>query len=222
MKTRKSPAKSQSKLVLQLSSWGCYLSETARLEALLQKKPGQIRIELIGIGEMPSDTVLLIRSILQARSPRTRLITHARSSLQGAAVLVWLLGDQRLIRDDARLLFRAAGPFESGETSTSWRASNLSPDEELESEDYIRALQLINEFLPVRELAGSFIAVPTLRQFGLVDSEKADEVLKTLLGRQKPSAVLTTKEPKKKCPRGPTRKPGSRSAGKPSPTQRRS
>jgi len=39
-------------------------------------------------------------------SPKTHLITNARSSLQGGAVLVWLMGDTSLIREDAKLYFR--------------------------------------------------------------------------------------------------------------------
>ncbi|MEI9865870.1 MAG: hypothetical protein WDN00_15220 [Limisphaerales bacterium] len=47
----------------------------------------------------------MIRSVLGQRSPKTQVITNARSSLQNGSVLVWLLGDRRLIRDDARLFF---------------------------------------------------------------------------------------------------------------------
>lgn len=190
MKAKKKISRSPSKLVFQLSSWGSYLDEVAELETILARKPAELRLELVGIGEMPADTVLLIRSILLARSPRTRLVTHARSSLQGAAALVWLLGDQRFIREDARLCFRAAGPFENGESETSWQAPEPASEEELESADYVRVLQLINEFLPVRELAGKSIELPTLRQFGLVDSDRLDGVLHRLLTTPtpKPSA----------------------------------
>lgn len=216
MKTTKASAKRLLTLIVQLSSWGSYLKETRKLEDLLRKKPARLRIELIGSGEMPPDTALLIRSILLARSSRTRIITHARSSLQGPVVLVWLLGDQRLIRDDARLHFRAAGPFEDCDCGTSWKASDPL-DDDVESADYIRVLQRINEFLPVRELAGHAIELPTLRQFGLVDSEKADEVLNALLRRQKPAKVPTAPEPTTKRPRGSARQPSIGPAERPPP-----
>lgn len=203
MKSKKKNPRDLSKLVFQLSSWGSYLDETAELETLLAKKPAVLRLELVGVGEMPADTVLLIRSILLARPPKTRLITHARSSLQGAAVLVWLLGDQRLIREDARLCFRAAGPIENGESAESWQAPEPASEEELESPDYVRVLQLINEFLPVRELAGKSIELPTLRQFGLVDSDQLDGVLERLLNAREPrpaSGSTTTPEPAESHP----------------------
>lgn len=198
MKTTKPSTSRQSKLTLQLSSWGSYLDEAAELEDLLRKKPARLRIELSGVGEMPSDTALLIRSILLARSPRTHVTTHARSSLQGGAVLVWLLGDHRLIREDARLHFRAAGPFENSDSGTPWVEPDTLTDDEFENADYIRVLQLINEFLPVRELAGRSIELPTLRQFGLVDNAKTDEVLTALLTRKKRQAAKPTKKPKAK------------------------
>src|SRR6185503_4178173 len=80
----------------------------ARLEAALARKPRVLQIDLIGVGEVPADAALLIRSVLMSRSPRTRVITRARSSLQNSSVLVWLLGDSRIIRDDAKLFFRRA------------------------------------------------------------------------------------------------------------------
>ena len=48
-----------------------------------------------------------------------------------------------------------------------------------EDGDYARVLQVINEFLPVTELAGRLIGVPVLRQFGLVENEQVDVFLAT-------------------------------------------
>ncbi len=221
MKTRKPSAESQPKVVLQLGSWGSYLDEAAELEALLRKKPARLRIELVGVGELPPDTALLLRSILHARSPRTLVTTHARSSLHGAAVLVWLLGDQRLIREDARLHFRAAGPFENSDSATPWQEPDTLTDDEFESADYIRVLQLINEFLPVREMAGRSIELPTLRQFGLVDNAKTDEVLTALLARQKRPVAKPAKKPRVKRAGSPAQQRCARPVGECSPGQRK-
>jgi hypothetical protein len=38
-------------------------------------------------------------------------------------------------------------------------------------------LQCIDEFLPVREFAGRIVSVSVLREFGLVDNERADNAL---------------------------------------------
>lgn len=74
-----------------------------RLEAMLARKPRYLQLDLVGARELSADCALLIRSILVPRSGETHLTTHARSSLQVGSVLVWLLGDTRMIRDDARL-----------------------------------------------------------------------------------------------------------------------
>ncbi len=186
---------------LKLVAYGnCYyIDRVARLERALARRPRTFQIELIGAGEIPADTALLIRSVLLARSPRTHLITHARSSLQNGSVLVWLLGDTRLIRDDARLFFRRATLSEDDEAKQEddWKDepefcdsfSEIEPEEG----DHARVLQCINEFLPVKELAGRLIEMPVLRQFGLVENEKADHFLAMAFGakREPPNGPRT-------------------------------
>jgi hypothetical protein len=182
---------------LQLLGYGnrYYIERVARLEALLARKPRMLQIDLIGVGEVPADSALLIRSVLMSRSPKTRVITRARSSLQNGSVLVWLLGDSRIIRDDAKLFFRRADlPEEDEEEKDKIRndhepnpwdsSSEIDPEEG----DYARVLQLINEFLPVKELVGRLIEVPVLRQFGLVENEKVDHFLATAFGKQREPA----------------------------------
>src|SRR5712671_8239751 len=107
---RSKGARRHSKLLLKLRSWGNYIDEAYQLESMLAKKPSKLQIEFVGSGEIPPDSALLMRSMLHKRSPRTRIVTNARSSLQGATLLIWLLGDTRLIREDARIHFRSAGP----------------------------------------------------------------------------------------------------------------
>jgi hypothetical protein len=185
MKTKRS--KRHIKSSLRLDCGGCYLDEARQLEKILAGKPARVQIELAGCFEIPSDSALLLRSIIQGRSRRTRIITNARSSLQGATVLVWLLGDTRLIRDDARLHFRAAGPFVAGDDpKAGWRDASLWAGNDLEEEDYIRVLHLINEFLPVKELAGRPIGLPVLKEYGLVDNEKVDHFLASSFRKEKP------------------------------------
>lgn len=145
----------------------------------MARKPAKLHIEMIGSGEIPPDAALLMRSILLQRSPHTHLITEARSSLQNASVLVWLLGDTRHMREDARVMFRRVGPPDDNEEDASWKSqggtgSELFPEGDLEEGDYAQVLQYINEYLPVKELVGKAIDWQTLRQFGLVDNEKRD------------------------------------------------
>jgi len=179
-----------------------YIKRIAKLEAVLARGPRSIRIDLMGVGEIPADAALLIRSVVRARSPATQLITHARSSLQGGSVLVWLLGDRRIIRDDARVYFRRTNLSEDDESdqADAWKDDEPKycdsfSETDPEEGDYQRVLELINEFLPVKELAGRLLGVSVLRQFGLVDNEQLDNFLAAALGRQCMPADERGREP---------------------------
>jgi hypothetical protein len=182
---RKKRTKRQSKLLLKLRSWGNYIDEAYQLESMLARKPARLKIEFVGSGEIPADSALLMRSIILKRSPQTRIVTNARSSLQGATALIWLLGDSRMIREDARLHFRPAGPFVAEEVSTRWKDRSFFHDDDLEEEDYVRVLHAINEFLPVKELAGRPVEASVLREFGLIDNQGVDGLLANAFGRVK-------------------------------------
>lgn len=186
MKTKRSRgAKRHAKLLLKLRSWGNYIDEAYQLECMLAKKPARLQIEFVGSGEIPPDSALLMRSMLLKRSPRTRIVTNARSSLQGATLLIWLLGDTRLIREDARFHFRPAGPFIADDTSTGWKDRRFFDADDMEEEDYVRVLHAINEFLPVKELAGRPVEASVLKEFGLIDNAGFDGRLATAFGREK-------------------------------------
>ncbi len=167
-----------------------YIERIAELERALLKKPKVLQIEIVGTGEIPADVALRFRAALMERSPKTRIVTHARSSLQGGSVLLWLLGDSRTIRDDARLYFRRTSLSEEDEVQENGVWKNDEPQYrdshswiDPEEGDYARVLQLINEFLPVKEMAGRLIGVPVLRQFGLVENEKVDHFLATVFSK---------------------------------------
>jgi hypothetical protein len=194
MKRQSSRGRRQFQLNLLAYGQYYYIERVARLEAALASKPRSLQINMVGVGEIPADMALLIRSVLMKRSPKTRIITNARNSLQGASVLVWLLGDSRIIRDDARLFFRRAELSEDENANETWRDgeqkyqdsfSEIDPEEG----DYARVLQWINEYLPVKELAGRLMEVPLLRQFGLVESEQVDCFLATAFGKSKRALV---------------------------------
>jgi hypothetical protein len=175
---------------VEVSSYGSYVERIAELERALAKKPKILQIELIGSGEIPADAALRFRTVLMERAAKTQVVTNARSSLQGGSVLLWLLGDRRTIRNDARLYFRRTTLSEDDEVQENgeWTDrepayrdsySSFDPDEG----DYARVLEFINEFLPIKELAGRLIGVPVLRQFGLVENENVDSFLATVFAR---------------------------------------
>ena len=171
------------------------IERVAKLEDALADVPRQLHLEMIGDGEIDADWALVMREVLNQRSEKTRLITNARSSLKNGSALVWLLGDHRLIRDDARVFFRRANITEEADIGPEkvWSEDQLQyadsfSEADPEEASQAQVLHYINEFLPVRELAGRIIDVPTLRQFGLVENEKLDHFLATTLG---PSLAYT-------------------------------
>jgi len=166
------------RLLLKIAYFSCYTDQIGQLEKALARKLEKLQLDIIGSGELSPDTALLFRSVLMNRSPKTQLITNARSTLQGGAVLVWLMGDTRLIREDAKLYFRKSNSEEEDEDEEGWKDDgSKDSDVDLEEVDYAQVLQHIDNFLPVKELAGRPLDVAFLRQFGLVDNEKVDQFL---------------------------------------------
>ena len=169
MKTRST--RSLRRLLFKIRFFCDYAEQIGQLEKALARKPEKLQLDIIGSGELSPDTALLIRSVLLGRSPKTHLITNARSSLQGGAVLVWLMGDTRLIREDAKLYFRKSNKEDEDEDSEDWKDEKSDDSEtDLEEVDYEQVLQHIDNFLPVKELAGRSVDLEVLRQFGLVDN----------------------------------------------------
>jgi len=176
MKTRST--QSLRRLLFKIKFFCDYAEQIGRLEKVLARKPEKLQLDIIGSGELSPDTALLMRSVLLGRSPKTHLITNARSSLQGGSVLVWLMGDTRLIREDFKLYFRKSSKEDEDEDSEDWKDETSDDAEaDLEEVDYAQVLQYIDHFLPVKELAGRPVDLGVLRQFGLVDNEKVDRFL---------------------------------------------
>ena len=175
---------------VEVRSWGNYVEQIAELKRVLAKKPRTLQIEIVGTGEIPADSALRFRTALMERSPKTRIVTNAHSTLQGGSVLLWLLGDTRTIRGDARLYFRDTTWSKDDEVQVNgaWKDqepvyrdsySTVDPDEG----DYAKVLETINEYLPVKEMAGRLIGVPVLRQFGLIENEKMNSFLATVFSK---------------------------------------
>ena len=216
MKEKTKPGVLQFPLNLLYYGNSYLIDRIAALELAVIGQPTELQIDLIGEGEITPGWALLIRSILAQRSPDTYVTMKARSSLRGATVLVWLLGDQRLIREDAHLFFRRATASVTGEEDKDWEDGEMQPsDKDAEADpeeaDYARVLQYINEFLPVKELAGKLIEVPLLRQFGLVENEKLDRFLADAFRGpvMKPVAPVSEAKPKRARAKAKVTGPGT-------------
>ncbi len=173
-----------------------YPDRIAQLQEMLTRKPDRLEIELIGKGEINGDAALAIRSVLRERWPGTRIVMHARSSLLNASVLVWLLGDERTIREDAWLYFRGAqSPEEEPWTELSAKFHDLTGESDLDEVDHARVLELINEYLPAKEFAGRRLTPAEQRQFGLIESAQLDQLLASTLGANDEDAAESESQP---------------------------
>ena len=123
---------------------------------------------------------------------------NARSSLTGGSVLVWLLGDERMIREDARVFFNRnpladEEPVEVyaglGDAEPKYKDSysTINP----EDADYAQMLQVIDEFLPVDQFAGRIISTSVLREFGLIENERVDNFLASAFSKNERATVFT-------------------------------
>ena len=73
MKTREPKPICNSRLKLPIFGGSYYIKKALKLEQALAAKPKALHLEMIGEGEIPADTALLIRSILFKRLPETQL-----------------------------------------------------------------------------------------------------------------------------------------------------
>jgi len=185
-----------------------YIDRISDLENALVMEPARIQIDIIGEGQVPADTALLIRSILNERPRATQLITNARSSLCGGSVLIWLLGEKRKIRSDAKLFFRNVDASEISEVKPDepWidpGSADIDSDSAADpgEDEYARVLELINEYLPVSEMAGRLIGVPVLKQFGLVDNEALDQFLADRFRVSRDPETGSANDPERRKPR---------------------
>ena len=114
-------------------------------------------------------------------------------------MLVWLMGDTRLIREDAKLYFRKSNKEDEDDDGEDWKDEKSDDSEtDLEEVDYEQVLQHIDNFLPVKELAGRPVNLEVLRQFGLVDNEKVDHFLASAFAKASVSPESDKPEPEHK------------------------
>jgi len=181
-----------------------YPERLGELRELLAGQPERVDIELMGKGEINGDAALAFRSVLRERWPGTHVAMHARSSLMNGSVLVWLQGDERTIREDAWIFFRGADGTEEtpwSEAAAKFPGATGWPDQD--EIDHPRVLELINEYLPVKEFAGRLIRPAELRQFGLLENDAMERFLACAFAEEE----LKTEESDQQQLRSPTDTP---------------
>ena len=158
------------------------------LIAKLAGGPKQLKLRFVGFSYSPADHALIISEILATKRNGVTIITDAWSPVIGSSVLTWLAGDIRRIRKTAYLNFRS--PLDNGNPrrrNFPWDdcfdlfAGDAEPGIDLAEQDYKTVLQLIDEYLPIKQMAGKIITPDMLKEFGLLENSPLDNLLKHCL-----------------------------------------
>ncbi len=165
------------------SDSGCEMFQKVR--HALRKKPRTLKLELVGAGEFSQDMVLATHSLLiEAKRGGLKLTTQAHSSLCNGSLLLWLIGDKRIIRSNTAF-FEVDGIDEQSDDDSDCMSEEDTPflnrQERVYQSNFREIIRLINEYLPVKELAGRRLEMRELTDYGLLDSEAGDLQLLALM-----------------------------------------
>ena len=158
-----------------------------------------LTLELLGPGVMLPDTALMIFHEFRKRPSWMSIHAHSHTCLMDGAILPWLLADTRSIRPDAWIQVSEAGAFlhdfacGRGDYST----AVLAAEETAADTDTRTIHRLLDEFLPVSEIAGLRLFETDLSELGLIRGEAEPDTLAELFAA-KPA---TLKKTKRKTPR---------------------
>ena len=158
-----------------------------------------LKLELLGPGLMLPDTALMIYHAFRKRPTWMSIHAHSHTCMMDGAILPWLLADTRSIRPDAWIQVSEAATFlhdfacGRGDYST----AVLAAEETAADTDTRTIHRLLDEFLPVAEIAGLRLFEPDLRELGLIRGEDEPDTLAELFAA-KPAALKKTK---RKTPR---------------------
>lgn len=152
----------------------------ARIEEAFAAAPEECTIELIGPGILLHDNALMLFEELRNRPSHTRLHIRARTCLIDGAILLWLAGDTRSMREDSWIQLSSVRSQQADLSDTDGDVSILIEDEEPANTDLRSIHRHINEWLPVQEITGRRLFEPELREFGLLDDAESQIQLAAL------------------------------------------
>jgi hypothetical protein len=179
---RKLSAKNQtSEILLNLES-DTSVELYQKVKIALDRKPTDLVIELVGIGNISQDIALAIYDLVQdAKNSGLKVATVSRSSLYDGSLLLWLLGDNRRIRSNTAFFqLDSLKRLEETDWSDCERVAIRTIKEPAWVCNYGQVVKILNQYIPVEELADRRIPMDVLSEYGLIDSEETDKQLENL------------------------------------------
>jgi hypothetical protein len=156
-----------------------------KVKTAIEQKPTELLIELVGVGNISQDIALAIYDLVQdAKNSGLKVATVSRSSLYDGSLLLWILGDKRRIRSNTAFFqLDSLKRLEETDWSDCERVAIRTIKEPAWVCNYRQVVKILNQYIPVEELADRRIPMDILREYGLIDSEETDKELKNLFKR---------------------------------------
>lgn len=163
-----------------------------QLISVLENKPKSVTLRLIGPHHLQPDSALILEEVLASRGGGIPIITEAWSPVLGPSVLLWLKGDLRLIRRTAYMHFRSLSEVKRRkqrrppwEDDFNFMDGDAEPGANLCVTDYETVLRLVDEYLPVDQLADKIITPDMLKELGLLGRGPLDVLLEKYMAPER-------------------------------------
>jgi len=144
----------------------------------LAKRPKTLVWELTGYFCLSPDFCLSVFDLLKnQRDPSTRLVVKVNCSLVDASLLFVCAADEICLSPGRCFRFRSLDSFKS----MIGRSKGIEPFQGEQQEsvavfEYEQCLRILDEYLPVKQLADKLLSMETLREFNLgmtIEQERA-------------------------------------------------
>lgn len=164
-----------------------------KVKNAVKKSPKVIAIEIIGIGHISQDIVLAIWELVQeAKKSGVRFTSAAKSSLYDGSVLLLLLGDAISVRSTAFFQIDSLERLKNNDWSDDESRKSMPINEPAWVTNYREVFKIMNQFLPVEELADKRVPMIKLQEYGLLNDEKQEKSFQDLFSLKKLNSESTS------------------------------
>jgi hypothetical protein len=142
----------------------------------LEAAPQTLKIEIVGLGHIQPDAVLAIYDLLINRDSSISLHVDVKTSLFDGSLLLVLPAQKLEIRPNSWFQLDSIKKINSIDWDyheNSWRKSKCQTiNEPAGVTDYRSVASILNEFLPLEEIADRRLPLEaTLKEYGLIQTE---------------------------------------------------
>lgn len=136
---------------------------------VLEKRPKSLRWEIFGFSGQTPDTCLLMWDLFKTRDPATRLVVDVKTSLIDAQILYVLAADEFLFSPNRCFRFCSPERYEALMTKAK-RFDSQFIEKVGENPcvfEYQKFVEILDQYLPVEQLADKIWPFDKLKDFGL-------------------------------------------------------